>query len=368
MNKRIPALTGIRGIAACWVVVLHASNLLTVADVVPQVGRWSVVRSGFLAVDLFFVLSGFVLASAYAPDHGARGEWSSVGRFAVNRLLRIMPLNTVGLVFFAAVTSAFGSIHWTNERLDVRSFVAALLLVQSWGWGSPTAWNLPSWSLSAEWLAYALFPGAALALVRVPSPKAAIAGAAACLAMLAVVMLVAGGGSLDHAWRLGLVCCLTQFAAGMFLWRAIRDTPFGAGTADALLAAGLALVGIAVAWPPLQLAAPFGFALLVVACGSRSRWADRLFGNRSALFLGEISFSIYLFHFTLLALFALFGVRWDVAGLGLPVRVGFLALALVTILVVATLAWRFVERPAQQLARVASRPKSKPVPNQERTA
>lgn len=347
MRDKVPALTGIRGFAASWVVVFHLKSLLERLDVLPAVAGSRVVGYGYLAVDLFFLLSGFILARAYADRPrtmaGVRG-------FYLNRVFRIMPLNTVCLFAMLALVTAVGQGYWTTMPLGVGSFVAAFFLVQSWGTGSATTWNLPAWSLSAEWLAYVVFPLGLLALAGVRTRGVAAAGTLAALALLVVVMVARGDATLEHTWLLGLPRCLLQFTAGMFLWRWVALGP-PLRTGDAWLAGGAALLAVAIAVPALELAAPFAFGALIVACAAGGRWTDRLFGNRVAAFVGEISFSVYLVHFLLVGCFA-----WGAQALSLglapvPARIAYAAAALACIYAVAAVTWRFVELPGQAAGR-----------------
>lgn len=355
MKDKVPALTGIRGFAASWVVVFHLKSLLEQLDILPAVALSRVVGYGYLAVDLFFLLSGFILARAYADRPrtmaGLRG-------FYLNRVFRIMPLNTVCLFAMLALVAAVGQGYWTTMPLGVGSFVAALFLVQSWGTGSATTWNLPAWSLSAEWLAYVIFPLAVLGIATIRSRGLAAAGCLTSLALLVVVMVTRGDATLDHTWLLGLPRCLLQFVAGMLLWRWL-DLGLALGPSlragDAWLAGGAVLLSVAIAVPALELAAPFAFGALIVACAAGGRWTDALFGNRVAAFVGENSFSLYLVHFILVGCFAYLAQALSLGQAPAPARIAYAAVALACIYVVAAATWRFVELPGQAAGRRATR-------------
>ena len=98
--QSLPALTGIRGFAACWVVLFHVDGLL--APYLPGIGRVSFFRSGFRGVDLFFLLSGFVLMHANGQDFRTIRQ-TELTRFAILRFTRIYPLNTMVLCLIAAL-------------------------------------------------------------------------------------------------------------------------------------------------------------------------------------------------------------------------------------------------------------------------
>ena len=148
------ALTSIRGIAAWWVVLFHMRLLL-----VPwlPVGAIRVLDHGNLAVDLFFVLSGFVIALNYGER--LAGDWRATGDFLFRRFARIYPLHLLilgGFALYAGGAILFGSATLAGQ--DPGYFLASLFLVQNWGFTDALRWNVPAWSISTEALAYLLFP------------------------------------------------------------------------------------------------------------------------------------------------------------------------------------------------------------------
>ncbi len=348
--RAIPALTGIRGVAACWVVLYHVdTNLGAIVAALPWRGA-ALVRAGYLGVDLFFLLSGYVLAHSYF--HRARADMRSTLRaFWIGRVFRIMPLNTVMLLLLLVLANGFPGPYWSDAPLAASTFWACLLLIQSWGFSDPTSWNFPAWSLSAEWAAYAALPFILIAGQWARRPAQALAAATASLAVLVLVMVTLGEQRLHHVWLLGLPRCLCQFAAGAFLWRAVDLGAARRCPPDALLALGLGALAVAVAVPGLDLVAPFAFAAIILACALDSRLAGRLFANRLALMLGWISFSIYLSHAIILN-----AGKFVVMRAGLDMTSPTTAMLMVAVLVavifgVSHLTWRFVELPGQAAGR-----------------
>ncbi|MBC7799876.1 MAG: acyltransferase, partial [Gemmatimonadaceae bacterium] len=138
------ALTGLRGAAAVLVMVHH----FTLRDPASPAPLQTLFTHGYLAVDLFFVLSGFVMARAYGDWF--RGGWRSGAgaylTFMSRRVARLWPLHTaVVLVLLLIGTPTWPLMVATN-----------LLMLQAWGFSQ--ALNTPSWSVSTEMAAYALFP------------------------------------------------------------------------------------------------------------------------------------------------------------------------------------------------------------------
>ncbi|MFL5337706.1 MAG: acyltransferase family protein, partial [Geminicoccaceae bacterium] len=153
------ALTSIRGIAAWWVVLFHLRLLL--APWLPSAAI-ALLDQGNLAVDLFFVLSGFVIALNYG-DRLASGRATptraDIADFLFRRFARIYPLHLLILLGFAAYFGAailLGSA--TVAEQDPGYFLASLFLVQNWGFLHALKWNVPAWSISTEACAYLLFP------------------------------------------------------------------------------------------------------------------------------------------------------------------------------------------------------------------
>ena len=170
------ALTGIRGVAAWMVVLYHIRKsliLLLPADAI------AVFAKGYLAVDLFFMLSGFVLWYSYA-DRIRQGGLAFAAPFLWRRLARIWPLHLFILALFiplALLLRADGGhmLHYPFGELPLH-----VLLMQNWGMTQEIAWNQPAWSISTELAAYLLFP-LTVCLARwerLPAPV--LLGAACC--------------------------------------------------------------------------------------------------------------------------------------------------------------------------------------------
>ena len=156
----IDALTGLRGVAAMWIVLYHYAVQLR--PFLPEIGVADpLIRQGHLAVDLFFVLSGFVLAYNYV-DRLATWDAREARRFIVLRLARIYPVHlatllAVTLMVVAAQAAGAGDAM-RADKYSAGDFVLNLLLVHAWVAEPTLSWNYPSWSISPEMFAYLLFP------------------------------------------------------------------------------------------------------------------------------------------------------------------------------------------------------------------
>jgi len=340
------ALTGIRGVAAAWVVLFHytATAAVLFGTPAPPV----VIASGFMGVDLFFVLSGFVLGMSYA-DAVLAAPRPALKRFFVSRVFRIFPLHWAVLVVFGALVLAAPQ-HFAAPDRTLGNFLASWFLVHEWGLGSPWAWNWPTWSLSAEQAAYLLFP--ALVFGAAPwlrSRLVACALAAAALGLFVSILWLLGRDTIAVTGGLAIPRCVLEFTAGYCLSRADLGA-LGERVLDRLFLAGVALVAAAAMWPPVQFAAPFGCALLVAAC-TGSRFADAAFANPAVHFLGKLSYSIYLVHALLLVTFEVWVSAAGMRGVG-PVQQWLLGTAyLASVLLVSYFTWRFIELPGQSVGR-----------------
>lgn len=344
-TRRIGALTGIRGIAALWVVAFH---LATVADIggMVKVERLPVLRSGNMGVDLFFILSGFVLMLTYGRSL-ERPSWHATRDFWIGRCFRILPLHWFVLAVLLGLYLLLGDGLVMTQRHDAMSFVASVFLVQGWLL-MPKSWNLPAWSLSAEWLAYTLFPLAVMIAIRVRTRTMAVALAVAAWLVLTGVCVATHDVSLSHIRTLGLLRCLAEFPIGMLTCRIWQMDGGGARLGVPAFYAGCVLLAIALAGSGLDLAAIPAFTLIILGCACQVSVARRLLGNRVVVFLGDISFSIYLLHWLIIELLADAIVKRGLAG---APAAACLVLGFVAVVPLAWLTWRLIEVPAQARGR-----------------
>lgn len=163
-RPQLDGLTAVRGIAA-WFVVLYHIRAST--PWLPD-GVMALAHKGYLAVDFFFLLSGFVIWLSAREDFAARGL-AATGAFLRRRMARIYPLYAVMLaltILFAAL------VHTTGRDMDNYPWAELplhILMLQNWGFTDALSWNHPAWSISTELAAYLLFPLIALLpLARAP--------------------------------------------------------------------------------------------------------------------------------------------------------------------------------------------------------
>lgn len=298
--QALPALTSVRFILALGVVLFHY-QLQWSWDVAAHTGLLERARLG---VDVFFILSGFVLTHAYR-DALAQGRMH-YGRFLVARLARIYPAHVAVLAFVGVMV---GAAYAMGEQFDARLYnplglLATLFLVHAWFPGGFVAeWNGPSWSLSAEWFAYLAFPLYGWLGLRLRSrPGLLLALAAILFVALDCVYQWAFGEILPHAeHRMGILRILPEFLYGVALYRLgerLAPSRRLAGVA-ALATAAIVVVLMHLQADDRWIVVAAGPLLLALALLTKAG-ADAQVSRPWMLVGGEASYALYLVHMPVL--------------------------------------------------------------------
>ncbi len=341
VRHELRPLTSARGIAAWYVVLYHIR--LSAAGALPP-GVIDFFAKGYLAVDFFFVLSGFVIWLNYGQllgEHGAR----AVPHFLWRRLSRIYPLHL--LMLLVAVAFAIACLATGRGMPDDYAWSTLpfhLLLMQNWGF-LELGWNVPAWSISCELAAYLVFP-LLIAFTdwrRTSTPV--LLGILALLmaglfALFSAMDKQALGNDIAH---LGLPRCLFEFGMGTIvaaLWLRWREAP----KRPAIIAATLSAIGFAafLGGAPETLALPFVFVCLLMLLALTSEGRNPMKG-RIIHWFGEISYATYLAHSLLYLIFKIIFVS-DVDNVPLPL----LGLFLLIVLGVSAALYHGFELPAQK--------------------
>jgi peptidoglycan/LPS O-acetylase OafA/YrhL len=324
---QLDALTGARGVAAWYVVFYHIREAF--GPEVPS-GVIAFFAKGYLAVDLFFILSGFVMWLTYGAKF-ERDGLRAAPDFLWRRVARIFPLH----LFILSAMAAFATLLVLLGKGDAARYPFAelplhIVLMQNWGLTSALSWNDPAWSISTEMGAYFALPLVAMLLIRWKgSALSNLALAVALCALLALSLKTSGAQHLgDKISELGLIRCLFQFFLGVAVcrtWQALRPTPLSTSMALAFILAGGLALGWGMGWLTEMMAVPALFACFVYMLAGSSSWPSNPLCGRVALHLGNISYSSYLVHFFGWILFKLVFVS-DVTNVPLWMMAGFAAL------------------------------------------
>ena len=357
----LKALTGLRIVAALWVVGFHFhfTALPGVASVNRLLGP--LVTQGALGVDLFFVISGFVIAHTHLDRLGPALRPIVAAGFVWARLCRMWPLYLVVLHVFGLwlvaklVWGHDGNVAFQGVQpvVSVEEWLRQLAGVQMWDHAflDGASWVGPTWSLSAEWLAYLLFPVAALGFHRLRRLPAGVLATAAVALMspIAHAYLTTGSPYYPYSWLVRIAC---GFTAGVLVClavrrvRAHRAASVAATVLPLLIATGLVLgerLGPGRGGAVIAL-----FPLLVGALALADRGPALVLARPWAVYGGRLSYALYLVHIPM------FEVYWTalqhVRALGPHTLLAHLSGlgVLVATLGVAAVAYRWVEEPARR--------------------
>jgi len=282
------ALTTLRFFAAAWVVLYAFWPHLDIG-LTPIL-----VSKGYLGVETFFVLSGFILSHVYLQAAGERRF--GYGGFLWARIARVYPLHvaTLGAVMVLGLAATAAGIAIDANVLSWKTLSAHLLMIHAWGVVSDAGWNHPSWSISAEWFAYLAFPAFAAVAWRLRHrPTLAVAGASAGLVALYVAFQAIAGFSLTQAtFHWGALRIVPCFALGCALYLLFRRAPLPRPRLTAATFAALMLASAATGLPDAVTVLTAGGLILSLASltNDRAGWL----ASRPGVYLGEISYSIYM--------------------------------------------------------------------------
>ena len=344
-------IQGLRAVAVAMVVAYHAG--------LPVPG-------GFAGVDVFFVISGYVITASLLRERRANGR-IRLGRFYVRRFLRLVP--ALALVLGCTVVAAYLMLSPLGSQQTVASTAAAAMLLCAnlavyfgsgdyFDDGAEVNPLSHTWSLSVEEQFYLAFPIVLVLTLWLACryrrlPRRTPAGIVLLLGAGSFALAVAGslGYSLyGVSGLIGFYSPLTrawEFVAGAALVAVTvprRLHGLGAVTGGALVLASCWLLTDHTPTPGPWTLIPVAGAMLLITCGGSA--VARLLGSRPLARAGDWSYSIYLWHWPFLVLVA---VRW-------PSWRGGAAVAVAASLIVAVAAYRWVEQPLREL-RGLSRPR-----------
>ncbi|MDQ1655642.1 MAG: hypothetical protein QOD41_725 [Cryptosporangiaceae bacterium] len=366
-RPHFPALDGFRGIAAIIVLISHVGYESGFSI---RTAWGAPIMRMDIGVTLFFVLSGFLLYRPYAAWHAGQGRQPRTGRFLWARALRIFP------AYWVMLTVVVLTIH--QHDVTPKILTLSYLLLQTYEPSVILDAIGHTWTLCTEISWYVFLPVLALVLFR-PSRRSARAQVRIELAVVALFIVTGlvygalvrgttlinpyvGGYWLPHflGWfgaGMGLAVLSvhngTRIAAG---FRALAAAP---GTCWLAAAAVYALACTPITGPRLLVALNVweGLArevlyltaallfLLPGVLGDANSAINRALAKPAGVFLGNISYSIYLWHFPMMKMV----FRWtDTPAFGGRFLLNLGVLCVVT-LVLATLSWYVVEKPALSL-------------------
>ena len=354
-----PSLTGLRGVAAGWVMVLHLWMLGGGPQVQPFGIRLTpLFYGGGLGVDLFFVLSGFLLGLPFLAWAQGRRPFPNLARFWKRRCLRVLPAYWIQLLLLIGA----GWIASHHSPVTGWQFLAYLSMEFVFVPGISPLLNGVWWSLPVEWNFYLILPLLGLGFQRLRGIAMLVLGLAAAVALrfYCYGLLLDGRmeGLFSYPTIIQLPGRIDQFVFGMAgAWLHLRGGVPPRWRTAALLGG---IVGLCLfLWMPDQRGDIFGEAdvpwifwhasvigaiwgLVVYGAAGEGRLARILLASRAMAFLGTVSYGLYLWHAIVFNVAYRAGLMQWKPATSLPL----LALMLVPVaLLVAWISFRLTERP-----------------------
>jgi peptidoglycan/LPS O-acetylase OafA/YrhL len=347
-RDRYLAVDGLRFLAALGIVIHHYVLITDNAALRALFAR------NYLFVDFFFVISGFVIFHTYADK---LTDVAAYGSFLKNRIARIYPLHLatfcVFLIFSFTIWRGRGDIDFVSPS----AILPNLALVHAWDTTSRPTFNFPSWSISAEWFVYLLFP-VVVWLARRGGAARLVIVALTVVALLEAARLA----GLIEPWttltyHFGMLRAVPSFLAGAALARGapaipLRLTSFVPAWLLFAAAAGAMMAGIDDRLIVLLLAATVVAAVLAERDGARG-----LLTHRTMAHLGDLSYAIYMMH-ALVATFFIHLIAMKILHLaGTSLTLWVAACVFIPNMIVAAIVYRWFEAPARRFVRGLALPK-----------
>ncbi|MGE0596735.1 MAG: acyltransferase family protein [Hyphomonadaceae bacterium] len=366
--QELKPLTSLRFLAAFWVLLFHFKDHLGLG--LSQIGF---VEDGYLGVDLFFTLSGFILAHVYLSslETGRFGY----GGFLKNRIARVYPMHLAALAAMVVLfvgASALGAGVGSAGAFKWSDLPAHLFMLHAWGTTQAVGWNFPSWSISAEWAAYLLFPLAAALVLKAQRWSGAFLAAALALCVFSFwalsnlhqVLPWVGRDFTQMTAQIGALRILPSFLLGVALYAFGRNHAAPKAWAWPIVGASAAWIAAVTSFGWWEAYIWVGFAGLLYGLAETSRHGvDAPVSGRVFVFLGAASYALYMIHLPIDIVWFHALERIGVTETSsLLVRAGAVIGVFVVSIAASALAYLWLEEPARNWVRKLQLPKRGPAP------
>jgi peptidoglycan/LPS O-acetylase OafA/YrhL len=372
-KKYIHNLTALRGIAAILVAVLHFHFFL--GPVVPY-GSTVIINKFYLMVDLFFILSGFIMCYVYEPKFDKGIEIKNYKKFLIARIARIYPLHLLTLcaeIFIFLFLISIGKFDvlpaHTQHLYRLDAIPIQLTFLQTVGIFNFDTFNAPAWSLSAEWWAYVLFPFLFIAFKKLGYKNWFIGFLIVLCGWLSIEFVLSGmepfmnhppnpnKQTLDVNWHFGTFRGIIGFIAGMVIWQLYTREKIikylGNGWALFVFVL-LSILSMYIKFYDTLTVVLFAFVILSSAYGSKN--IDKFYSFKILRKLGQWSFSIYIWHMVIIHIILLFFISnriEPIKGLLRPFKKGYpveilLGLFLIITCLIGWASFKFIETPTRK--------------------
>jgi len=383
--ENLAAITALRGIAALLVCLHHYSKMFLPETGLVASQYTDFILNGYIWVDFFFILSGFVLTHVYHKTFFVSINGPHYREFMLARFARIYPLHIftlfllLGFEFIEAIQYVLqnGVAHtlsvwpYGESQLfftgssDPRSFVKNIFMVHSLTL-SPieTSWNHPAWSIGTEWIAYFLIPVWIFLLYKklMSSQGIPILLVATLLSCFAIISWIGTLTiyDLDVAGFLGLLRCICEGIIGICLYVIyIRWKPTAFFIGNTVIGVLFLTMILMMHWNITDVAIILVITLIIVLINSHRGLYHKILTTSGLVYLGVISYSVYLMHIPLVKMVNTISlaVTGTVPQNSLNFFESMLAmpLALLVVIIISHFSYRYLEVPMRNLIRQSSR-------------
>lgn len=302
-RQRFESLDALRGVAALFIALAHFPAIFAGAQFAP-------LRHAYLLTNMFFMLSGFVLMSAYGAKLASWGHWRS---FAAARAWRLVPLHLLTTVAVLLVPYAAYAVYllltWLltgtyagdlpHFPVELKALMVHVLMLQGFGLLDELVLNFPAWSMGAIFFC-SLLLAAVLAATRTTTARATVFGLLALASFVVIALKAPNYMGASHDW--GIFRALSSFFAGALLqlgWQRFRPADKSQRRWAVLWqAAALALFFFYATWAetdsPRSLLVPAVMAAVLWAFASDQGDFARLLSARPFKWLSERSYSLFM--------------------------------------------------------------------------
>lgn len=300
----ISSLTPLRGIAALLVVLFHYQAFSIIHGFPGLLDQFNsqIITKGYLWVDFFFILSGFVISHVYGEKLKNRTR-NVIKTYLWARFSRLYPLHVFIMLLFVILMIGlnflypdYASTNW-NPNNKIADFFISLFFLQTSGLTDTYSWNVPSWSVAAEWWTYIVAIGL-IPLLNNGFKRSTVISFTLALSGLVYISFQSPENTLNAIFALGTVRCVFGFTIGIGVYQAYKelwdknsiwskDWVFYVILLCMLAALNFGIYDVAVI--------PF-FGTFILCASLNKGVPYILLNTKPLLFIGDISYSIYLSH------------------------------------------------------------------------
>ena len=357
-------LTPLRGIAALLVAIFHFE--MAIARFVPA-NLTMFFEKCYLMVDLFFIMSGFIILHVYKEDFAKNIERNSLRKYIVARFARIYPLHFFSLLLLVMLVILFSPPGtYPNAIENPWAIPTGFLLLHSYYIHDIYTWNIPSWSISAEWAAYLLFPFLAIFLNKKKLTALITLVLFVIAAYISIMYFLPRRNflypaipvphNLNTTYDYGFLRGIAGFVTGMIVYKLYQlPSVKNLFHKDILAGVIILLLVLALHFAINDVMCVVLFAAVVLSFALNNGSLHTFCNNRFAQYVGKISYSIYLMQIFLQEPFSK-GLRLPgVVGLGRGKQninfssgLGYVLIYLVLLIVISSITYYAIEQPCRK--------------------